>query len=460
MVKRQMRIIFSLSCGLALWVCFMIYFQAFEIIPRGFSWSVKKRNGLISFKMRSALFLIKNPAAEGHLLARSYRALESRLPRGLRLTTFPQAKRTTCDDSPDEFRDPEFLVANDVFVDRDGRVLHPSTASLMAMKFHLSSKIVLEAAWYGEFNGGCCYKDWNSPRVGDLVKIPRDYPTLDYAVSLTQHHGMTFFHVMNEVIPRALLSVNITEPGTNRQPYMLVSDGTFAENAVIPIKQWVPSIGVDSSRLFFVGRKYPWVFVKKLIVPPPSSDIEVYPRCISWEVAPALMHEKAQCRIAETDQTENGSLLLLQRRLNPEQEKSCDTPRCMANFAELRRALEKEFDDRYPVVVFPSNPSVQESICMFQNARIVVGIHGAGFNNLLFVRPGTIVVQIGNEELASWGEYRHLAIQRGARFVPLVEPMIHRLAKNIAVNVSRVVSVIASSLADLSIEDDRPDGQG
>ena len=55
--------------------------------------------------------------------------------------------------------------------------------------------------------------------------------------------------------------------------------------------------------------------------------------------------------------------------------------------------LTDKFGFRYEL--FPDNPSpsIEDTMLMFYRARVIIGPHGAGLSNMLFSRPGTIVIE-------------------------------------------------------------------
>ena len=61
-----------------------------------------------------------------------------------------------------------------------------------------------------------------------------------------------------------------------------------------------------------------------------------------------------------------------------------------ANFAELEAAL----NDRGIAVVDPASMAPRDQFAMFAGAELVVGVHGAGLTNALFMQPGGALVEI------------------------------------------------------------------
>ena len=59
---------------------------------------------------------------------------------------------------------------------------------------------------------------------------------------------------------------------------------------------------------------------------------------------------------------------------------------------DLMKALQSKNKD---VQVFNAEGDLKNHIALFAEAEVVIGPHGAGFSNLIFCRPGTLVVEIG-----------------------------------------------------------------
>lgn len=61
------------------------------------------------------------------------------------------------------------------------------------------------------------------------------------------------------------------------------------------------------------------------------------------------------------------------------------------------------------------NISQVEQIELFQNARMIVGPHGAGLTNIAFSRPGTVLIELMMDAYCNWC-FRRLAHMRGAKY--------------------------------------------
>jgi len=73
---------------------------------------------------------------------------------------------------------------------------------------------------------------------------------------------------------------------------------------------------------------------------------------------------------------------------------------------ELRRVAENA---GLELVVFRgAAESMQETINLFAEAKVVVGAHGGGLANIVFSKPGTVVVEIGMKE-TEFAEYSYMS---------------------------------------------------
>jgi hypothetical protein len=89
----------------------------------------------------------------------------------------------------------------------------------------------------------------------------------------------------------------------------------------------------------------------------------------------------------------------------------------MANFERLRTLLVGEFKGLLDVAVYPAKARKQFElgVHMFSNAFIVVGVHGAGFQNMAFMKGnGTYAIHCGGSRM--WTLYARLARKTGVNF--------------------------------------------
>jgi hypothetical protein len=55
--------------------------------------------------------------------------------------------------------------------------------------------------------------------------------------------------------------------------------------------------------------------------------------------------------------------------------------------------LTAKYGLRYELFADDPTPSPQQTMLMFYRARVIVGPHGAGLSNMIFSRPGTVIIE-------------------------------------------------------------------
>ena len=76
-----------------------------------------------------------------------------------------------------------------------------------------------------------------------------------------------------------------------------------------------------------------------------------------------------------------------------------------SNHKHLRKIINEEEVKNYLIkkgfsIIALSDFSFSDQINLFSNAKQIVGLHGAGFANLIFSKPGTLVIEIKSEVAA------------------------------------------------------------
>ena len=90
-------------------------------------------------------------------------------------------------------------------------------------------------------------------------------------------------------------------------------------------------------------------------------------------------------------------------------------PRCCVPTARCMHAIQR-------------TSSAPQAVARFSNARIVLGVHGAGLSNCVFSRVGTHLVEIGIGRVPVAICYAHLAAAMGLRY-SLVDSSAKRTAE-------------------------------
>lgn len=180
------------------------------------------------------------------------------------------------------------------------------------------------------------------------------------------------------------------------------------------------SLGLDDRRIIEIDDG-DWVFGAVLLYPPPvHHDDEMYP-------ADAIIDTAAVLRERAMDAAEMGDrpvMVLLERALLRERDGKCGEQRCLKNFKDVKERLEREFSE-YEVIVFRADDGFGKMLRLFGEAEVVVGVHGAGFQNIMFCRRGTTVVHLGFD-----GWYRSLGEQFGLNFHSVYLRNLKRGSKN------------------------------
>jgi capsular polysaccharide biosynthesis protein len=117
--------------------------------------------------------------------------------------------------------------------------------------------------------------------------------------------------------------------------------------------------------------------------------------------------------------------------------------RKLKNESEIWPELERQGFEK----VFLEDLSLQEQIRKLHSAEIVLGVHGAGFANILFCRPGTLVIEIQDPEDPNPHFYA-LASLLGLKYNVLigdVDPQTAPHFRDLCYPVSQMVSLCNNS---------------
>lgn len=271
-----------------------------------------------------------------------------------------------------------------------------------------------------DVGGGVKEGDWpDDPPLGTTV-IPRTVPFsvapggVDIVtrasgpymgegmiVHLGQHHGTTFFHVYNEVLLRllAVLPLLRAYPASR----VLLPQSAVTRGAA-------EAIGIPAARLAPAPPDNEWVPATVVVAPPPVKQAAlsgVYPKCGIAAVAkflravlePPSTFARSDDGGASTTSSDGSAaatrvpprtLLWISRSATAtaatgNEGARCTGKRCVANEAEVVAGLAAALGDNWTVSIFPHNGGLVGAVRAF-GARpdIVVGVHGAGWQNMVF----------------------------------------------------------------------------
>lgn len=287
--------------------------------------------------------------------------------------------------------------------------------------------------------GGCCAWDWPMYLNRRVALWPSSWDTLfnrkreRALLVLAHHHSTTYFHVMTEVMLRYLQLVPLLEAVPEID--VLIDAGDVAYDLLL-------MLGLAPERIvqFESGSTPDWVFRCILLFPPPlqhalyedhyplsaARDISAILRELVKKRRYVLRDEETAAAVVETGAVaEKPLMLLMERAVRRASSGRCHESRCLRNFEEVRGALEQRFGRDYSVEVYRATARVQEALEVFSRAKVVIGVHGAGFQNMMFCNPNTTVIHIGWHDF-----YRDLATQCGLSFHLIHAPGMTRSCYN------------------------------
>jgi capsular polysaccharide biosynthesis protein len=174
------------------------------------------------------------------------------------------------------------------------------------------------------------------------------------------------------------------------------------------------------------------IHAKELIVPSvpfiPSEDRKILPAWLKDFIGTTFL--------ARSSLTDVPSKIYISRL-----RASC---RRISNEDELVRLLKK-----YGFVTLHlEDLSVFDQAHIFQNAEVIVGPHGSGFTNLIFSRPGTMVVEIdhGLEGQQQRSFYKRFAALMDCRYIPFYVDQVSEgdLEKDLIIDVNAFDALLSN----------------
>lgn len=302
---------------------------------------------------------------------------------------------------------------------------------------------VVSATLYEISGGCCCMLDWKFLDNQTISLSSNAY--LSYRqnrflaiVVLGQHHGVTYHHVLYEVIPRYLMALPIIEAN----PTVLVAIDKSDITISLLLK-----LGLNRSRIIAVDHLNvkKWYGAGLLIFPPPVSQHEysfpINPKLELNVVSDIIRMVSSDKSLPQPQHNSSKPILLLMERAQKRTYRGhCSQNRCLKNFAQLRSAIEQTFPS-LDVKLFPAVADMDTAISLFSSARVVVGIHGAGFQNVMFCRPNTTVIHMG-----FGGQYQWLSRAFKLSHHIIIIPGLTRNSRSTEIDVSSVLPQITAAL--------------
>ena len=220
------------------------------------------------------------------------------------------------------------------------------------------------------------------PQIRDdkVIKIPGRIAV----ISTFAHYN--FFHFVTEVLSRlALLEMHHIE-----------YDWLYIPYDIDMIKKFLTLWGIDPEKIISPSSDYFCVQADELIVPSlfintsrgfNERGVFTHPYALDY-----VRNKLVKVSNLQSMNNKGFSEYVFISRL--------DTQRHFLNENEIFKLFEPLGFVSYQL----SNMTIEEQILLFQNAKIVIGEHGAGLGNMLFCKTGTIIIELYEKliDFAMW----------------------------------------------------------
>lgn len=281
------------------------------------------------------------------------------------------------------------------------------------------------------WQGGCCAGDWRVAVGAKPLQVKRGcHEKLAFAVA--QHHGSTFSHLMDEGFPRLFSFWRVVHGVLQRGGKIMV-----AEHPLFPsILQ--SYFGIPKEQILQVSYDEP-CFFERVILPEAYQQGSYPMSCVKAATEDVLRSLFLESSAVPT--------ILLIERATKRIPNKCYGRRCMRNFHQLRDAIINEFGARVRVeTIGPSfKGGIRATAKMFNRATVVVGVHGAGFANLMYMRQwGTHIIHLGWDSM--WHFYARKADAHGIQFVNVLSHGASQNGDNVQAEIPVILLEIRRAL--------------
>lgn len=272
-----------------------------------------------------------------------------------------------------EWPGEEILLFHDILIDCKGQLLDPQTRAAIKVPYvglrHIS---------------GSCGGKWNmGPNEWD------EHKTVPTIVVLTQPQWGAYYHFLIDSLPRVVF-VSEKYPKLMDDPNVYFHTGYVGKIAT----EWAQMFGIKPSKKH--NRLLAGYWKAKTAVYPPSLYSTLNRPAYEWPDAAVKMRNNMHSsgiipslKHSGADFNAKPSILLLHR----------SSSRILSNFDELFQSVSmwlpgwdvKNFSDA-------RLPDVPTTCALFHDATIIMGVHGAGFANMICSRPKAFIVEFQERE--------------------------------------------------------------
>ena len=234
------------------------------------------------------------------------------------------------------------------------------------------------------------------------VEEPVEIKQFSMLISAVQKYSNMYYHFTVEILPRIISVKHYLDE--NPDAKLLIWDSAF-------IRNYLEKIGISADRIepYDIGVRYGWsewrrkreereeqqqervnctlFFFFFFFFPFPRryfADKLIYPAPVP-RITPcreSIMATRDALNVTVLPEEERNIVVYLSRRN--------EMNRRIDNEDELLQSLRDSLPGE-EIVVYDSNPDIDQVIDLFQRAKMVVGPHGAGFSHIIFTAPGTKV---------------------------------------------------------------------
>lgn len=319
-------------------------------------------------------------------------------------------------------RTPWILEFSGVWMDGEGNVLVPE---------RMDGDTVV--ARHYSLGGGCCERDW---KTANTINFRQSQGCRhESAFSLAQNHGCGPWHIFSELLPR-LFSFWDTARNIIRERGVLV-----VCPSIVPLN-FLTAIGIPGK---FIARPNGICYFDRLFVPEPIIQGQ-YPRDCLME---ASEHVLIDTLLKDVPPPPKNPLVLIIDRAKSRSNRYCRGSRCIANLPQLVENIRRQWPNSVTVrrMVHNETDMVRTSARLFYHATVVVGMHGGGLTNIIYMRRNvnTSVIQIGWRGGIS-KLYARFALERQISFRNIITKGASHASSNVKIDVPVVMFEIYRAL--------------
>lgn len=304
-----------------------------------------------------------------------------------------------------------------------------------------------------QYQGGVVISHWHRDKGKRLTFKGRHACKKHTKVgfSLAQYHGTTYYHATNEVVPRLFAFWEVA------MAVAAADGGRIAIPEGPVVQSFMRSFGIPPQRTQVLGL-HSACFFERLLVPAPFLQ-GAYQRECAIRTAGRIIGDNVfgtksnftQRTLAErrnlTDRGVPVVVLMDRATRRSTLGTKCYSTRCIANFNQLVSAVALEFADKINLQILSARDKgmMRKGIELFRSATVVVGAHGAGFSNLMYMRSsGTYAVHLGWR--TTWQIYGKMARRFGVEFVNIVTKGMSQHGNNAIADIPVVILEIRRAL--------------